>query len=127
MARLYINQTLESEIREYCELNGIEDVNAFANRCAKKGLSVVMYGMDPIDNINRERSGINDLNKKESKNENKTKPKKSKRDNNVEGLPTEEIKQVISGCIKEEDSEQEKKASEPINVTSVRKIKIIKK
>ena len=39
-----INPTLEKSIRSYCEFNGIEDVNAFANRCAMQGFNIVKFG-----------------------------------------------------------------------------------
>ena len=58
MSRLYINNTLEKSIRSYCELNGIDDVNAFANRCAMQGFNIVKYGISPKDNMERENNGI---------------------------------------------------------------------
>ena len=54
MARLYVNQTLERQIRQYCELNEIEDINAFANRCLSQGFNIVKYGTSPSDNSERE-------------------------------------------------------------------------
>lgn len=65
MGRLYINPTLERDIRVYCEANGIEDINAFANRCAMQGLNIIKYGMSPSDNVNRENNGIKDVKKNE--------------------------------------------------------------
>ena len=53
MARLYINPTLEKSIRSYCEFNGIEDINAFANRCAMQGFNIVKFGVSPKDNIDK--------------------------------------------------------------------------
>ena len=52
--RLYINPTIEKQVRNYCEINGIDDVNAFVNRCALQGLNILKYGTSPIDNVNRE-------------------------------------------------------------------------
>ena len=49
-----MNPTIEKQIREYCSLNNIDDINAFANRCALQGLNIMKYGTSPIDNINRE-------------------------------------------------------------------------
>ena len=64
MARLYINPTLEKSIRSYCEFNGIEDINAFANRCAMQGFNIVKFGVSPKDNIDRENNGIKDFKKR---------------------------------------------------------------
>ena len=63
MARLYINPTLEKAIRSYCELNDIDDINAFANRCALQGFNIIKFGVSPKDNIERENNGIKDIKK----------------------------------------------------------------
>ena len=63
MARLYINPTLEKAIRSYCELNEIDDINAFANRCASQGFNIIKFGISPKDNIERENNGIKDIKK----------------------------------------------------------------
>ena len=63
MSRLYVNQTLERQIRQYCEINDIEDVNAFANRCLSQGFSIVKFGTSPKDNVERENKGIKDVKK----------------------------------------------------------------
>ena len=59
--RLYINPTMEKKIRNYCEANSIEDVNAFANRCVLQGLNIILYGTSPTDNVEREKGGIKDV------------------------------------------------------------------
>ena len=106
MKRLYINQTLQREIEEYCNENGIEDVNAFSNRCASKGFSILKFGISPIDNMKREMEGVKDF--KEDK---KPKPKKEKEETPI---------------LKEEKKEEETvKHEEPKPI--VRKIQIIKK
>ena len=116
MARLYINPTLEKSIRSYCEFNGIEDVNAFTNRCAMQGFNIVKFGASPKDNIDRENNGIKDI----KKNASSTKKKEPPRKNEVgqkeqEAVGIEEFKEEIQPT-------EEKKE----NVT-VRKIRIIKK
>lgn len=65
MGRLYINPTLDKAIRSYCEENGIDDVNAFANRCTMQGFNIVKYGTSPMDNVKRENNGIKDIKKNE--------------------------------------------------------------
>ena len=116
MARLYINPTLEKSIRSYCEFNGIEDVNAFANRCAMQGFNIVKFGASPKDNIDRENNGIKDIKKNASSTNKKEPPKK----NEVE---QKEQEAVGREKFKEEIQPTEEKKE---NVT-VRKIRIIKK
>ena len=114
MARLYVNQTLEKEIRQYCELNEIEDINAFANRCLSQGFSVVKFGTSPSDNFKRETNGIKDIKKNEQ------------RKNNLKSLDEPQ------GIMGEETSRGEgKEESKPIEErkerVKVRKIQVIKK
>ena len=117
MARLYINPTLEKSIRSYCELNGIEDVNAFANRCAMQGFNIVKFGVSPKDNIDRENNGIKDI----KKNATNTKKKESRTEDErkqEEGHST----RFVGNSEEESQPIEERKE----NVT-VRKIRIIKK
>lgn len=116
MARLYINSTLEKSIRSYCEFNGIEDINAFANRCAMQGFNIVKFGVSPKDNINRENNGVKDIKKNASSTKKKEPPREDKREQKEqETVGREELKE-------ESQPIEEKKE----NVT-VRKIRIIKK
>ena len=117
MSRLYINTTLEKSIRSYCDLNGIEDINAFANRCAMQGFSIIKFGMSPKDNIERENNGIKDI----KKNAEERKKKEDAPRQNV-GEQTEE-KQTRSQTNEKEVKQTEERKE---NVT-VRKIRIIKK
>jgi len=117
MARLYINPTLEKSIRSYCEFNGIEDINAFANRCAMQGFNIVKFGVSPKDNIDRENNGIKDI----KKNASSTKKKESRTEDERkqdEGHPSRFVDHS------EEESQPTEERKE--NVT-VRKIRIIKK
>ena len=98
MSRLYISPKNEKAIREYCEANDIEDVNAFANRCAFQGLTIIKYGTSPMDNALRERMGKKDV--KEDK--------------------------VVKKPLKVEEVKEEKK-EEVIVSMPPRKIQIIKK
>ena len=112
MARLYVNQTLEKQIRQYCEINEIEDINAFANRCLSQGFSIIKYGVSPSDNKEREENGIKDFKKKriekaDGKNqEESAAQERSDREDKEESKPTEEKKE---------------------SAVTVRKIQIIKK
>lgn len=53
--RLYIDKKLEDKIRQYCNLNNIEDIGSFVNACARQGFNIVLYGVSPMDNANREK------------------------------------------------------------------------
>lgn len=116
MGRLYVNQTLEKQIRQYCEMNEIEDINAFANRCLAQGFSVVKFGTSPKDNFERENKGIKDI----KKNENRTKKKDSPRKD--EGEPKE-----IEKSRTEEPKEEIEPVEERKQGVTVRKIRVIKK
>lgn len=113
MSRLYVNQTLERQIRQYCEMNDIEDVNAFANRCLSQGFSIVKFGTSPKDNVERENKGIKDV-KKASE----TKKKRPLQPSNKE----EEVLIVDDGV--KEEIEEVKEVKTPVKV---RKIQVIKK
>lgn len=117
MTRLYINPTLEKSIRSYCEFNGIEDINAFANRCAMQGFNIVKFGMSPKDNIDRENNGIKDI-KKNGKN---SKKKESPREDEGEQKKTKEP------VGREEHKEESVPTEERKENITVRKIRIIKK
>ena len=45
---------LEKEIKEYCKLNGINDVAGFITQCILSGFNTFRYGTSPTDNIKRE-------------------------------------------------------------------------
>ena len=49
---------LEKEIKEYCKLNGINDVAGFITQCILRGFNTFRYGTSPSDNIKRENSEI---------------------------------------------------------------------
>ena len=114
MGRLYINPTLERQIRQYCQLNEIEDVNAFANRCATQGFSIIKFGTSPKDNVERETKGIKDIKK--------TNGKKETHNETVERQ---------SSVKREEPTTSEKEESKPTEErkegVTIRKIQIIKK
>lgn len=114
MGRLYVNQTLERQIRQYCELNEIEDINAFANRCLSQGFNIVKFGISPKDNVERETKGIKDIKRTNGKKEVDIK--------GVEKQPT--TKREEPTTIKKEESKPTEERKEGI---TVRKIQIIKK
>ena len=49
---------LEKEIKEYCKLNGINDVAGFITQCILRGFNTFRYGTSPSDNIKRENGEI---------------------------------------------------------------------
>lgn len=116
MARLYINSTLEKAIRTYCELNEIEDINAFANRCALQGLNIIKFGVSPKDNIERENNGIKDIKKNVTSRKKKDAPSKD------EGKQVEE-----NGIVERQQQEESIPRKEENKQVTVRKIQIIKK
>jgi hypothetical protein len=118
MARLYINPTLEKAIRSYCELNEIEDINAFANRCATQGFNIVKFGVSPKDNIERENNGIKDIKKNGTNSKKKDTPTKN------EGEQKKGEERRAEEPEEKSVSREETATAKPI---TVRKIQIIKK
>ena len=119
MERLYLKPALCKAIKEYCDLNDIEDINNFANRCATQGFNIVKYGISPADNINRENNGIKDIKKNEKKQINR---KKKDIGTENEGKQKELTREDAETSTKEEIKPKEEK-----KVVTVRKIRIIKK
>lgn len=107
MGRIYINPTIEKQIVGYCEINGIDDINAFANRCALQGLNIFKYGVSPTDNIERENKGIKDIKKNEKI--------RKQEENDIVG--ENEGKQIESKVNENKEKEEVK----------VKKIRIVKK
>ena len=122
MGRLYVNQTLERQIRQYCELNEIEDINAFANRCLSQGFNIIKFGSSPKDNIEREVKGIKDI--KKNKPINKVKDGTEKVDTKdvvgTQGIVGEETN-------RSEDKKESEQREERKEAVTIRKIRIIKK
>ena len=124
MERLYLKPSLCKAIAEYCEANKIDDVNAFANRCATQGFNIAKYGLSPGDNIERENKGIKDF-KNESRKKRKEQPGVSGEEKQRE--KEEDVSAVLQG---KEESSEENKPKLDTGVTkpvTVRKIRVIKK
>ena len=115
MERLYLKPSLCKAIAEYCEANGIDDVNAFANRCATQGFNIAKYGLSPGDNIERENNGIKDFKKNEHRRKTETRR---------ENPQVENEKEEDDSAHKEEVESTNEKSE---NNITVRKIQIIKK
>ena len=118
MDRLYLKPSLCKAIAEYCEANNIDDVNAFANRCATQGFNIAKYGLSPGDNIERENNGIKDF-KNEKGTRKKKDPSPKEEGKQEEGHPIRPV-----GGNREENSKQTEEAK---NNVIVRKIRITKK
>ena len=112
MERLYLKTSLCKAIAEYCEVNSIDDVNAFANRCAMQGFNIAKYGLSPGDNIERENNGIKDFKNEKGRRKKDPSPKEEGKQEKKE-----------TGVRGEEAREPEK----PNSGVTVRKIRIIKK
>lgn len=107
-----IRPKLMKDVKQYCKINDIDDVNDFLNRCIVQGFNIMKYGVSPIDNIERESNGIKGIedNKKESI--------RSKVDNSKKNI----TEQVVNEKIDIDNKEDEKKIK-----SETRKIRIIKK
>ena len=114
MSRLYINPTLERQIRQYCQLNDIEDVNAFTNRCTSQGFNIIKFGTSPKDNVERETKGIKDIKK--------TNGKKETHNEAVDEKPTVKREEPTTS-----EKEESKPTEERKEGVTIRKIQIIKK
>lgn len=116
MDRLYLKPSLCKAIAEYCEVNGIEDINAFANRCAMQGFNIAKYGLSPGDNIERENNGIKDF-----KNENR------KRKDTSSKAKREQLQEEAGADNKACEEETSRPVEEVESKVTVRKIPIIRK
>ena len=116
MERLYLKPALCKAIDEYCKMNNIEDINAFANRCATQGFNIVKYGLSPKDNVERETKGIKDI--KNEKSRKKKEPSPIEEGKSVEPKPTTR---------KPETKEEDIKPIEEEKKVVKRKIVVIKK
>lgn len=99
------------EIKNYCRINNISDVDGVINKCLIQGFNILKYGISPQNNFNIENNIGNKKNDLRGKDEEKH-----------DG-------QALSGS-KSENEEKEIKSAEkekkPVEI-NVRKIKIIKK
>lgn len=121
MSRLYVNPTLERQIRQYCELNEIDDINAFANRCLSQGFNIIKFGTSPRDNVEREINGIKDIKKNETRK--KKEPQPSREDESKR-----RVEEVVEESTKRREENKEKEEVKEVKTpVTVRKIQIIKK
>ena len=51
---------IEREIKEYCKVNGINNVAGFITQCLLRGFNIFRYGNSPSDNKKRESGEIED-------------------------------------------------------------------
>lgn len=62
---------IELEIKEYCQLNNIDDVDAFITQCIIKGFNIFKYGTCPADNVKRQNGSTSeDMSEQENKSSN---------------------------------------------------------
>lgn len=113
MEKIEIDKSLEKQIKEYCKINDINDINKFVNRCLLQGFNILRYGLSPMDNMYRQNNGIKDFNNEENTNELSRKDSGEQKESKVEEYKHSEEKEVKP--IKEK---------KPIKV---RKIQVIKK
>lgn len=120
--RIYIKDKLVKEIKEYCKLNEIEDVDEFANECTINGFTIIKFGTSPLDNINRENNGIkefkDDVKGIIKRGTQKEGGRKGKGNSSIEGSTNEEVPR---------ESEEPTKDKEKKENIKVRKIRVINK
>lgn len=120
--RIYIKDKLVKEIKEYCKLNEIEDVDEFANKCTINGFTIIKFGTSPLDNINRENNGIkefkDDVKGIIKRGTQKEGGRKGKGNSSIEGSTNEEVPR---------ESEEPTKDKEKKENIKVRKIRVINK
>ncbi len=63
LKKIVLNDKLCTEMVKYCELNGINDVNEFANNCTQQGFNIIRFGFTPKDNLMRQKLGIKEPDK----------------------------------------------------------------
>ena len=49
-----IPSIITKQIKEYCSLNSIDDIEGFCVKCLMKGLSIEKFGNSPLDKIKME-------------------------------------------------------------------------
>ena len=76
-----IPSIITKQIKEYCSLNSIDDIEGFCVKCLMKGLSIEKFGNSPLDKIKMETGNREDTENKEQesiKSENVKKVRKVK-------------------------------------------------
>ena len=114
---IYIKDKILKELKEYCKLNDIEDVNDFVNKCVIKGFTIAKFGTSPMDNINRENNGIKGF----EENVKGTIKQEPKREGGREGERINGIEES------KREGEETVKAKEKKENIKVRKIRVINK
>ena len=74
-----IPSIITKQIKEYCSLNSIDDIEGFCVKCLMKGLSIEKFGNSPLDKIKMENGEDTEKKEQESiKSENVKKVRKVK-------------------------------------------------
>lgn len=107
---LDVPRKLEDDIKSFCELNEIKEINDFLVSCLLKGFNITKYGENPIENFKSENKPIEIETYEETK-------------SNAQGL--EEKTENRKGRKQKQEKESEPiKEEEPIKVK--KKIRILK-
>lgn len=112
-----IKEKILKDIRLYCSINGIDDVEGFMERCLVQGFNIVRFGTSPMDNIARQMIGTKDLGKGQKHEEDISRQK--------EGESAPRIEETSGGAKEEGLPRQE--GEEPKVQGVKRKVKIVKR
>lgn len=103
---------INEDIKKYCEMNNISDIDAFTLKCLIQGFNIIKYGLSPVDNIKKQN-------------------KISIKDGKINDIKREEKIEQEKQTISNDSSIKEKEIVKPIEETKTnvikRKIKIVKR
>ena len=111
---------VEKEIKEYCELNDINDVPGFITQCMLRGFNIFKFGTSPGDNIKREKGEIVDNGSNRTyKNKENIEPVKkvTKEKSNVKKETNDKQVEIV-------EKEEKVASNKPVVIKKTRKIRV---
>ena len=105
--------TLENDLREFCMMNNIDDINSFVVTCFRNGYYIAKYGISPEDNF---------------KNQNKPFKVRELYEDIGSSNQREQVEEEsrIESSTEEKEVEQVEETKKPIKRTRKKSVKIIK-
>lgn len=114
-----INNNLLNNIKNYCKINNIEDINSVINGCLEKGFNILRFGNSPFERMQMEKNTISSVTYNSEKQELEiTTKRKEKVDVKVSDL--------IDVAKKEATVDEETKTEEKPKRKYTKKVRIIK-